>query len=121
MPLGRVESAATIELFPRRVNALFRCVRGFADHNLFLDIMHTLFHARRIIVPVLLRPSASIRLAHTPISFRNFSATPTPQASESDAFLDRFRHTEIFKKLADKPEVLAALSEFAGKMKEQGI
>lgn len=78
-----------------------------------------LFHARHILAPILLRPSAGIRRAHNPLSFRNFSATPAPQA-EPDSFIDRFRHTETFKKLADKPDVLAALSDFAGKMKEQG-
>ncbi|KZP24580.1 hypothetical protein FIBSPDRAFT_1042043 [Athelia psychrophila] len=80
-----------------------------------------LFHARHILAPILLRPTAGIRRAHNPLSFRDFSTTPAPQAAESDSFIDRFRHTETFKKLADKPDVLAALSEFAGKMKEQGI
>ncbi|KAF7981585.1 hypothetical protein HWV62_7798 [Athelia sp. TMB] len=80
-----------------------------------------MFHARHILAPVIMRSTIGMRRAHNPLSFRNFSASPTPQASESDAFIDRFRHTEIFKKLADKPEVLAALSEFAAKMRESGI
>ncbi|KIJ70264.1 hypothetical protein HYDPIDRAFT_77322 [Hydnomerulius pinastri MD-312] len=53
---------------------------------------------------------------------RNFSFTPCVQASEQDdAFLNNFKNTSIFRKIADKPEALMALRDFATLMKEKGI
>ncbi|KAG1820383.1 uncharacterized protein BJ212DRAFT_1339769 [Suillus subaureus] len=53
---------------------------------------------------------------------RTFSYTPRLQASENeDAFLSQFKNTSIFGKLADKPEALMALRDFAELMKAQGI
>jgi len=53
---------------------------------------------------------------------RDFTFTPRPQASEnSDAFLAKFKDTSIFQKLADKPDALRALSDFAKMLKEQGM
>ncbi|KAG2348682.1 hypothetical protein BDR05DRAFT_839516, partial [Suillus weaverae] len=52
---------------------------------------------------------------------RTFSYTPRLQASENeDAFLSQFKNTSIFGKLADKPEALMALRDFAELMKAQG-
>lgn len=79
-----------------------------------------MFNARHIIVPLVMRQTIGLRRAYHPISFRNFSATPRAQASEEDAFISKFKHTEIFQKLADKPEVLSALSNFAALLKESG-
>jgi hypothetical protein len=52
---------------------------------------------------------------------RTFSYTPRLQASENeDAFLSQFKNTSIFSKLADKPEALMALRDFAELMRAQG-
>ncbi|KAG2146630.1 hypothetical protein DEU56DRAFT_785542 [Suillus clintonianus] len=53
---------------------------------------------------------------------RTFSFTSRLQASENeDAFLSQFKNTSIFGKLADKPEALMALRDFAELMRAQGI
>ena len=108
--------------FPRPTSLPAACLRHLlCTTPTSAIVILAMFHARHILAPVVMRSTIGMRRAHNPLSFRNFSASPTPQASESDAFIDRFRHTEMFKKLADKPEVLAALSEFAGKMRESGM
>ncbi|OAX42880.1 hypothetical protein K503DRAFT_262257 [Rhizopogon vinicolor AM-OR11-026] len=76
-------------------------------------IRQALFSARR---PV--RPS-SVALFRCR---RTFSFTSRLQASEDeDAFLSQFKNTSIFGKLADKPEALMALRDFAELMRAQGI
>jgi len=53
---------------------------------------------------------------------RAFSTTPRRLASEvPDDFIDAIRHTELFKKLADKPKALKALSDLYEVTKEMGI
>lgn len=75
-------------------------------------IRQALFSARR---PVRPSPIALLRCRRT------FSLTPRVQASEDeDAFLSQFKNTSIFAKLADKPEALMALRDFAELMKAQG-
>ncbi|OJA20878.1 hypothetical protein AZE42_00864 [Rhizopogon vesiculosus] len=76
-------------------------------------IRQALFSARR---PV--RPSSVALLRCR----RTFSFTTRLQASEDeDAFLSQFKNTSIFGKLADKPEALMALRDFAELMRAQGI
>ncbi|KAG0705469.1 hypothetical protein DFH29DRAFT_906631 [Suillus ampliporus] len=76
-------------------------------------IRQVLFSARR---PV--RPSSLALLRCR----RTFSFTTRLQASENeDAFLSQFKNTSIFGKLADKPEALMALRDFAELMRAQGI
>ncbi|KAG1753841.1 uncharacterized protein EDB91DRAFT_419925 [Suillus paluster] len=76
-------------------------------------IRQVLFSARR---PV--RPSSLALLRCR----RTFSFSSRLQASENeDAFLAQFKNTSIFGKLADKPEALMALRDFAELMRAQGI
>ena len=50
-----------------------------------------------------------------------FSTTPTRLASEvPDDFIDAIKHTELFKKIADKPKALKALSDLYELTKEMG-
>ena len=50
-----------------------------------------------------------------------FSTTPRRQASEvPDDFIDAIKHTEFFKKIADKPKALKALSDLYELTKEMG-
>jgi hypothetical protein len=52
---------------------------------------------------------------------RTFSTTPRRLASEvPDDFIDTIKHTELFKKLADKPKALKALSDLYELTKEMG-
>jgi hypothetical protein len=75
-------------------------------------IRQALFSARR---PV--RPSSVALLRCR----RTFSFTPRLQASEDeDAFLSQLKNTSVFEKLADKPEALMALRDFAELMRAQG-
>jgi hypothetical protein len=54
-------------------------------------------------------------------AFRSFSTTPIRLASEvPDDFINAIKHTELFKKLADKPNALKALSELYALTKEMG-
>lgn len=54
-------------------------------------------------------------------ALRTFSTTPRRQASEvPDDFIDAIKHTELFKKLADKPKALKALSDLYDLTKEMG-
>lgn len=68
--------------------------------------------------------AASTRRLRQPVSavpIRFLSATPRRQAAELPSdFLNNIKHTELFKKLADKPEALKALSDLANLVKEQG-
>jgi len=53
---------------------------------------------------------------------RNFSQTRARRATEDiDTFPARYQNTALFKKLADKPEALAALNAFAQILKDEGI
>ncbi|KAH7930257.1 hypothetical protein BV22DRAFT_1101858 [Leucogyrophana mollusca] len=53
---------------------------------------------------------------------RTFSFTPQLRAAENDdAFMTQFKNTSIFRKLADKPEALMALRDFANLMRDKGI
>ena len=52
---------------------------------------------------------------------QHFSLSPRPQAAESpDSFLATFEHTALFRKLADKPDALSALTDFAKLLQTQG-
>ncbi|KZT20751.1 hypothetical protein NEOLEDRAFT_1100174 [Neolentinus lepideus HHB14362 ss-1] len=47
---------------------------------------------------------------------------PRVQAAESpESMIANIRNTSLFKKIADKPEALAALRDFAALLQEQGI
>ena len=53
--------------------------------------------------------------------FRRFSTTPRRLASEDpDDFINAIKHTALFKKLADKPNALKALSDLYALTKEMG-
>ncbi|THH20126.1 hypothetical protein EW146_g1148 [Bondarzewia mesenterica] len=53
---------------------------------------------------------------------RHLSVTPRRQAAELPSdFVNNIKHTELFKKLADKPDALKALSDLATLVKENGI
>ncbi|KAF9224285.1 hypothetical protein BS17DRAFT_779589 [Gyrodon lividus] len=53
---------------------------------------------------------------------RTFSFTPRVRATEQDnTFLNNFKDTSVFRKVADNPEALMALRDFAALMKEKGI
>ncbi|KAF8897347.1 hypothetical protein BD779DRAFT_1490324 [Infundibulicybe gibba] len=69
------------------------------------------------------RPLLQYSYQRPPPQFRRpFSATPHPQASENpEAFITAFKNTSIFKKLADKPEALVALEEFARLLQSSGV
>ena len=52
---------------------------------------------------------------------RTFSTTPRLLASEvPDDFVNAIKHTELFKKLADKPKALKALSDLYEVTQEMG-
>lgn len=52
---------------------------------------------------------------------RSFSVTPAPRAAENpDAFITAFQNTSLFKKLADKPDALVALEQFAKLLQSSG-
>jgi hypothetical protein len=54
-------------------------------------------------------------------AIRTFSTTPRRLTSEvPDDFVDAIKHTELFKKLADKPKALKALSDLYELAKEMG-
>ncbi len=54
-------------------------------------------------------------------SFRAFSTTPRWQAAEvPDDFINAIKHTALFKKLADKPNALKALSDLYSLTKDMG-
>ncbi|KIM91004.1 hypothetical protein PILCRDRAFT_811518 [Piloderma croceum F 1598] len=82
-----------------------------------------MYHARNILIPLTLRHALIKHRAYNPLSFREFSATPRAQASveDEDAFLSKFKDTSIYKKLADRPEALNAIKDFAGVLEKQGI
>jgi dihydroneopterin aldolase len=51
-----------------------------------------------------------------------FSTTPKRLASEvPDDFIDAIKHTELFKKIANKPEALKALSDLYKLANEMGV
>jgi hypothetical protein len=53
---------------------------------------------------------------------RHFSLSPRVQAEElSDTFLAKFKNTPSFSKLADKPDALKALLDFAKLLEEHGM
>jgi hypothetical protein len=52
---------------------------------------------------------------------RPLSFTPRLQATEQDnTFLNNFKDTSVFRQIADNPEALMALRDFAALMKEKG-
>jgi hypothetical protein len=58
---------------------------------------------------------------HRRDALRTFSTTPRRLASEvPDEFIDAIKHTELFKKLADKPQALKALSDLYELAKDMG-
>ncbi|KAH7887902.1 hypothetical protein F5I97DRAFT_917852 [Phlebopus sp. FC_14] len=64
------------------------------------------------------RPSSSVSSR----CWRAFSVTPRLHATEQDdTFLNNFQKTSLFQKLADKPEALLALRDFATLLKNKGI
>jgi hypothetical protein len=53
---------------------------------------------------------------------RWFSQSRPRQASEEpDSFLASYQNTPLFQQLADKPEALRALNDFAKMLQEQGV
>jgi len=55
-------------------------------------------------------------------AFRTFSTTPRRLASEvPDDFINAVKHTQLFQKLADKPNALKALSDLYALTKEMGL
>ena len=53
---------------------------------------------------------------------RTFSTTPGRLAEEvPDDFINAIKHTSLFKKLADKPDALKALSDLYALTKEMGV
>ncbi|KAG8710419.1 hypothetical protein FRC08_017189 [Ceratobasidium sp. 394] len=53
---------------------------------------------------------------------RSFSSTPTHRAHEDlDSFMAGFRNSPLFNQLAEKPEILAALSKMAEFLKKSDI
>ncbi|TFY80274.1 hypothetical protein EWM64_g3736 [Hericium alpestre] len=61
-------------------------------------------------------------VVHSYVVRRQFSVTPQRFAVEPEAdFIKNIKHTEFFKKVADKPEVLKALSDLAALVKDMGI
>lgn len=72
---------------------------------------------KRVFLPVhrLGFATSSIRYSR-----RTFLTTPSVQAREQDDVLSKFKNTSIFQKIADKPEALVALRDFAALMKEKG-
>lgn len=82
-----------------------------------------MYHARRLLAPVALRHSFIIhRSINPPPSLRTFATTPRAQASETeDAFLSKLKTTTMFQKIADKPEALAAISNFAQLLQKNGM
>jgi hypothetical protein len=81
-----------------------------------------MYHTRHILIPLTLRHALIKHRAYNPLSFREFSATPRAQASveSEDAFVSKFKNTSIYKKLADRPEALDAIKDFAGVLEKQG-
>jgi hypothetical protein len=66
-------------------------------------------------------PIANLKVPEDCPRVRTFSTTPRRLASEiPDDFVDAIRHTELFKKLADKPKALKALSDLYELTKEMG-
>ena len=62
------------------------------------------------------------RPTHRRDTFRAFSTTPRRLASEvPDEFINAIKHTALFKKLADKPNALKALSDLYALTKEMGV
>ncbi|KAF9644401.1 hypothetical protein BDM02DRAFT_3080943, partial [Thelephora ganbajun] len=52
---------------------------------------------------------------------RNFTRTRAWKASEDvDTFSARYQHTAMFKELADKPALLAALNDLSQVLKDEG-
>ncbi|KAI9467268.1 hypothetical protein BJY52DRAFT_1111830 [Lactarius psammicola] len=55
-------------------------------------------------------------------SFRAFSTTLRWQAAEvPDDFINAIKHTELFQKLADRPDALKSLSDLYSLTKEMGL
>ncbi|EGO01772.1 hypothetical protein SERLA73DRAFT_177267 [Serpula lacrymans var. lacrymans S7.3] len=79
-----------------------------------------MFSARQISLAVRRHFRPNLQYHHTQ---RSFSCTSRLQAAEpqDDTFLSNFKNTPIFRKLADKPEALIALRDFAAILKERGI
>lgn len=82
-----------------------------------VTVHFTMLPARVLLIPLL--RSARPLLQHSlqqqvPRYRRSFSSTPPPRAAESqDAFISAFKNTTLFRKLADKPDALKALENFA--------
>ncbi|KDQ64682.1 hypothetical protein JAAARDRAFT_187988 [Jaapia argillacea MUCL 33604] len=56
------------------------------------------------------------------LPIRHFSTTPIPAASEpQNSILSNIKNTTLFEKIADKPEVLQALQDFAVLLQKHGI
>jgi hypothetical protein len=76
--------------------------------------------AKSLVVSRTLRHQYQYRPTHRDV-FREFSTTPRRLASEvPDDFINAIKHTSLFKKLADKPNALRALSDLYALTKEMG-
>lgn len=74
---------------------------------------------RRLAATHVLRSNPSLLLpAYHP---RSFSSSPHRRAAEPDnSFLTNIRNTDLFQKLADKPDALQAISNFSQMLQEEG-
>lgn len=75
-----------------------------------------------MLIPLALRQTVLLRRAYNPVSLRQFSVSPRPQAAENeDSFIAKFKHTAVFQQLADKPEALLAIQKFAELLQKSGM
>jgi hypothetical protein len=82
-----------------------------------------MFPSRLLAIATIRSVRPFLRFSHQQPHFRrNFSITPYPQAAENpNAFITAFKNTTVFQKLADKPDALRALTQFAKLMQDQGV
>ncbi|KAF8665753.1 hypothetical protein AX16_000201 [Volvariella volvacea WC 439] len=79
---------------------------------------------RVLVIPALktARPIFYSSLQHAYSGRRPFSSTLATRASEPpETFVTAFRNTSLFRKLADKPEALEALQNFAKLLQDAGV
>ena len=85
-----------------------------------LGALSVRYVAKSLVVSRTLRHQYQSRHTHRDV-FREFSTTPRRLASEvPDDFINAIKHTPLFKKLADKPNALKALSDLYALTKEMG-
>ncbi|TFK76104.1 hypothetical protein BDN72DRAFT_891952 [Pluteus cervinus] len=81
----------------------------------------TASHSRVLTIPALRTIRPAIHFSPPPPTPRRaFTSTQPKQASE-DPIISAFKNTSLFRKLADKPEALHALENFAKLLQEAGV